>query len=506
MGENGGRFSTDWVDFDIKKAEGADVRGPGAADKPLPEPGPEPEPAEYTDSAPAEPDPPAAGPEDAEVKHCGIALHRPDKLAASPGDILELGGYWGGTKANKTPFLMNKALNILTVVSWSSETIKVRIPQWLPPGRYKLGVYCDKPGRGLGLGTLWSDFDLLEKGNPALKPAPAGRSRRQEGSPPSLRYWLKAHRKLGEALIWEGTDGPENYFSWPEDRKAALDRYFLLAWRGEPFGLPDPPTNRLKLLDDHTAGQNLSEEDALNLYLATAAQSLALEAGRHLPWLLEDTSPENIAVVLSGKEMFTRLPGGDYRVDGGKSGFIVPPPPDAGYAFMQDKIGRDRFDTIVAVLEWIGREVIHSEGDLSAKNMEAQWGYRGYPPATRLIKGTYYAPKRGGADFTHRTAGCIGTAGFLRAVLRCVNIPAEAIHPCSMHTLVSFPTEKRYLSHGDDPYTGMRGWNGPCEAAKLLIDETTFNSWFGKDVPREECAANIGRGAKEMGSRPCPRE
>lgn len=501
MGKDSMGYSTDWVDFKVTKAEKDSTVRTKTENKPptpaAPVPVLEPESA---GTAP-EPEPAAAGPQ----VHCGIALHRPELLAAAPGDILELGGYWGKSKGNKTPFLLGKATNILTVVSWSSETIKVRIPPYLPLGRYKLGVYCDKPGRGLGLATFVFDFDLLEKGNPKLKPKPAGKPRRQENSAPNLRLWVTSHPKLREALIWEGSRGAENFFEWPEDRKAALDKYFQLAWSGKPYGLPDPPANSLKLLDEHTVEQTLSPEDALDLYLATLAQSLALEAGGHLPWRLEDTSPEDIAMVLSGKEMFTLTPQGTYRVDGGKSGFILPPPPDAGYAFMQDKVGRSRFETIAALLEWIAGNVIHVWGELKAKNIEAQFGYRGYPPATRTIKGTYHHPEGSSYSFSHRTAGCIGTAGFLRAILRCVNIPVRVIGVCDLHTSVFFPTEKRYLSHGDDPYSRTDGWGTPCAAAKLLIDEATFRSWFGKGVSREECDKNIGRGAREILSKPCPK-
>lgn len=445
----------------------------------------------------------APSPARAQDKHCGIALLRPDIPAASPGDILELTGYWGESQGDKTPFLLSKETNILPVVSWSPGTIKVQVPPTLQPGRYKLGVYCDKPGRGLGFATAWYDFELAEKGGAALKPGPVVKPRRQAGSLPNLSLWLTMHPKLREALNWEGKNGAENYFKWPWDRKAKLDRYFQMAWNGEAYGLPDPPANLKAQVDGQTVQQLLSGVDALNLYLATAAQSLALEAGRHLPWQLEDSAPADIAVILDSREMFTRWEDGRYMVYGHRTGFVLPPPPDAGYAFMQDKIGRDRFGTIVSVLDWAGRNLIHFEGEITAKNMEAQWQYRGLPPATRMIKGTYYSREGGGVSFSRRTAGCTGTSGFLRAVLRCVNIPVRLVEACG-HITVYFPTEKRYLSHGDDPYSRTDGWGTPCAAAKLLIDEATFNSWLGKQVPRAECAKNVGRGAREILSRPCP--
>lgn len=496
-GEPGSGFSTNWADFDVTKAEDAAAR-PDAAPEPPPDVEPEP-------AAPRPYRRASTGPSEAQASHCGIALHRPDILAASPGDILELGGYWGDSQGTKVPFLMGKASNILTVVSWSSGTIRARIPPWLPLGSYKLGVSCDKPGRGRGFATSSYDFNLVEKGSAALEPKPAGKPRRQNGLPPNLPFWLTLHPKLRDAIIWQGSRGLEDYVNWPENRKAELERYFNQAWKGEPYGLPDPPVNPIIQEDDRSTQQGLSQEDALNLYLATVAQSLALEAGQKLPWRLEDTSPDDIATVLSSKEMFTRWENGQYIIDGHRTGTVLPPPPDAGYAFMQDKIGRNRFATIVAVLEWIGWEVVHFEGQITPKNMEAQWQYRGFPPVTRMIKGTYYHREGSSFSFNHRTAGCTGTSGFLRAVLRCVNIPVQVLGVCG-HVTAYFPTEKRYLSHGDDPYTGMRGWDDPCAAAKLLIDEPTFKSWFkhGSSVD-EECSRNLGRPAAEMKSRPCPR-
>lgn len=134
---------------------------------------------------------------------------------------------------------MGKAVNILTVVSWSSGTITARIPQWLPLGRYKLGVSCDKPGSGRGFATLSYDFDLVETGSAALKPKPAGKPGRQNGLPPNLPFWLTLHPKLRDAIIWQGSRELEDYVNWPENRKAELEKYFNLAWKGEPYALPE---------------------------------------------------------------------------------------------------------------------------------------------------------------------------------------------------------------------------------------------------------------------------
>jgi hypothetical protein len=51
----------------------------------------------------------------------------------------------------------------------------------------------------------------------------------------------------------------------------------------------------------------------------------------------------------------------------------------------------------------------------------------------------------------HRTAGCWGTVGFMRSVLRAANIPVVR-EACGGHACVGFPTEGLHMSHGDDPY------------------------------------------------------
>ena len=78
------------------------------------------------------------------------------------------------------------------------------------------------------------------------------------------------------------------------------------------------------------------------------------------------------------------------------------------------------------------------------------------PAASRIIAGTPFAGEEnmplGG--ILHRTAGCHGTAGFLRAVLRTVNIPVQERY-ANGHGIVAFTSESRYLSHADDPYSRL---------------------------------------------------
>lgn len=475
-----------------------------------------------------------AGP--ASGSRCGILLDSVSEPAGFPGDTVELRGRWGAEQGEKRPCLEGPENVFLPVLSWSGAALKVRLPETLPPGRYKLGVYCGEPSPGQVFPSGWRDFKVLKKRSgedaaaqapvavpeppaapepaavpqgeppapePAAEPAPAAPAPpavpkpRSLGSPPNLRLWFWNHSKLRDALVWENAiGGKETYTHWPESRKRELDRYFQLAWEGKPSGLADPPRNYFAGDDRELVRQDLAPEDALALYLATVAHSLTVEAGRLVPWSMEDYAPDQIAMLLSATEMFYRS-GQYYSINTALAGKALPPPPETAWAFMAGLTGPDRRKTIVAVLDWMNRNLIHFEGAANAANYEAQWQYRGLPPVTRMLAGTPYTGKAY-AGVKHRTAGCGGSSGFLRAVLRSVNIPVAVLQRCR-HIMPAFPTEKLYLSHGDDPY-GNWGKPYPCGVEHLLIGEDVFNSWFASGA---DCKDSVGRGAREAAARNC---
>jgi hypothetical protein len=102
----------------------------------------------------------------------------------------------------------------------------------------------------------------------------------------------------------------------------------------------------------------------------------------------------------------------------------------------------------------------------------------------------------------HWTRGCWGTSGFLKEVLRAVNIPVDYVgvpNPACSHATPHFLSEGLYLSHGDDPYIsywreGNTSVVPPME--DFLIDQTTYSSWFEGD-PNQACN-NIGRRPIEL--------
>ena len=85
------------------------------------------------------------------------------RTSGSPGDEFELVGAWGDSQGTKLPSINMGASHRLHVASWTSTVLKVRIPQELEPGAYKVGVYCNDPmdpGLGGSYSTSWVDFEV----------------------------------------------------------------------------------------------------------------------------------------------------------------------------------------------------------------------------------------------------------------------------------------------------------------------------------------------------------
>jgi hypothetical protein len=180
---------------------------------------------------------------------------------------------------------------------------------------------------------------------------------------------------------------------------------------------------------------------------------------------------------------------------------VTPAPPDYTFNFLKENgfVGPTQYETIERLLDWCRENLVHFSNRLEALNMEYQWQYRGFPPVSRIIEGTVNnSPEHPDLTIKHRTAGCHGTNGFLKAVLRTVNIPVlHKFPPGSGHATPHFPTERMYLSHGDDPYNAWSRTTPPFAAGLLLIDQGTYETWF-PDPPVGDPDRNIGRQVFEL--------
>ncbi len=98
-----------------------------------------------------------------EPKPCGIYLKSLSKTSGLPGDIFNMYGTWGPTQGTKIPCINKGTMNKLIVMSWSNNNLKVRIPNGLEPGKYRVGVYCDDLSKGKTYGSNWMDFTILSR-------------------------------------------------------------------------------------------------------------------------------------------------------------------------------------------------------------------------------------------------------------------------------------------------------------------------------------------------------
>jgi hypothetical protein len=364
------------------------------------------------------------------------------------------------------------------------------------------------------------------------------------GSPcdctPDAAVWLDSHPRVAAAIKWQVANTTGNAYavadqdkqpwtSWPSKRRGALLAQFAAHYAAICSGHPPPdpvadPIANLSeniALDDKSPVTQISPTDAETLYLAIVAQSLAVEIGHFVPWSIAGYDDESLAVLFDSATMMSRrLPSqsqlfslGDWYspwvapTRAGNRGRAVPAPPGRAFAFMKGGlVGASRHATIVNVMQWGHDNMVHFYGNDTFLNDEQTWGYRGHPPVTRVISGTTSTSSEKPADqpaFSHWTAGCHGTAGFLREVLRSVNIPVQIPHACG-HSQLYFRTEGLYVDHADDLYSGYGTF--PVSMEGLLIDQATYSAWFGDNLlnedwleklPAEHCQ-NVGRRIAEQ--------
>ncbi len=330
---------------------------------------------------------------------------------------------------------------------------------------------------------------------PASLPAQVPEAKRR--TPPSRRAfedWLAARPTISDKIIWEGEDGPQSYPLWPESRKAALFAAALKSFIGAPDPGSGPAANLASGKTDAHLRQVLSAADAEALYLDSIGHSLSQEIMGRLPWSIARYGAEDMEILFDSRQFFRRA-GGNYEIETGVSGRALPSPAAGSWAFLKDRLGPSRRATIVSVLDWL-RQGVHFEGKASWEKMSEHWQYAGFPPVSRVLSGTPYTGREH-AGVRPRMAGCSGTAGFLRALLRAANIPVRLAHACG-HFQAFFPTEASYLSHGDDPYNGNIR-DKACAPPKLLIDAATYRAWFKQGSTEQRCE-NVGRGAIEAGA------
>jgi hypothetical protein len=252
----------------------------------------------------------------------------------------------------------------------------------------------------------------------------------------------------------------------------------------------------------------LTPQLAWRYFLAYVAQCLAVQSERLVPWSLRQYRFADLAWMLDSQSLFHYShPLDTYGVVSQHNilqnlGASQPGDPVRTYHMLDalSLVGNDQRETIDRMLEWCRSNMTHYYGSDAPANLDAHWQYQGWPPIDRVLNGTTH-PQWG---FAHWTAGCWGTAGFLRNTLRTLNIPVS-LDPRDGHALPHFHLPRSggvsrdlYLSHGDDPYNW--GWisTPAVPISALPIDETTFQSWFGANATLPPGGSNVGRQTSEL--------
>ena len=101
-------------------------------------------------------------------------------------------------------------------------------------------------------------------------------------------------------------------------------------------------------------------------------------------------------------------------------------PPRFTLAFLRNTnlIGPTRQATIASLLNWVRDNLVHFYGAATYETMEQHWQYRGCRRCHASCP-VRIRPSLARSQFARWTAGCHGTTGFLRNVLRAVNIPVQ---------------------------------------------------------------------------------
>jgi hypothetical protein len=354
--------------------------------------------------------------------------------------------------------------------------------------------------------------------------------------------WLSFHPAVAKAIVWEGPQGSvENYLQWPDARRAALENEVKAYAAGTPTALDDPPANLLQVADDDFVYTRIDPDHAWKLYLSQLACGLWQEMNKKLGWSVTDYPATALATLFDSRQMFhwrvtaTANEAGyvgankeGYDLDFDASGAVIPAPPYQVLKFLHDaeilpktilkgpvpqglslSPAVQRLDAIHGLVDWC-RNLIHYADSFSAANFQKYWGYRSFSPVMNMLQGTVIGGS--GANKKTYTAGCSGTSGLIRAVLRVINIPAEIRRPAD-HAQPWFPLEGIGLYHGDEPYmrrqryfptqvnegtNNDRRWSRPFPVSELFLSAATYEALFGANVRAAVRLRNVSRRDYEL--------
>jgi hypothetical protein len=328
-----------------------------------------------------------------------------------------------------------------------------------------------------------------------------------------FNQWLTENSKIAHAIIWrvesskEKSDNDGNaYLSWDQLKKMELSNTFWKTLLNVQAPLDEAPPCTVKLYENGKVfSTDFKPNEAWKYYLAYVTQSLTAELDKLVHWSIFRYDKRRLKLLLDSRTLFEYFKSRDvysilrWHGTSFNHGSATPGDPTKIYNFLNREklIGITRWDSIGHLLGWCRENLYHFEGENTPENYKKHWQYEGYPPVERIISGTEH-PTLG---FRHFTAGCWGTTGFLRTVLRTINIPVVLEERCG-HALPHFAYDTAhefYLSHGDDPYNKLyKTTTFQFPPIDLIIDHSKFDKWFDKNLPEETICNNVGRHVFEL--------
>ncbi len=344
---------------------------------------------------------------------------------------------------------------------------------------------------------------------------------------PNLKSSLKIEQTYPTAsYYYSGSPVELSYDDWSDSDKEALNTAFRRSWyyiydAYDPnytgtadFTMPLACTNCAADLASNPAStplHRISEASGKSVYMAYAAQSLALEIGEGLSWSVATASTNELHHYFNTRSLMHRLGYestdffiGNWSVEASVPekylGHGSPATPIYIYSFFtsNDIIANTHEQTIYNLAEWFRNNAVHFYFGYEMQNMVDHWQFPGQVPASRLIAGTV---RDGESESRHWTAGCHGTASFFMTALKAINIPVE-IHKVCGHAVMYFPSVGLYMDHGDNPYNANVRTQPTKPVSGIFIDESTFTSRFGSNAhltpSSDGNCANIGKAAQDF--------
>ncbi|HTX61870.1 MAG TPA: hypothetical protein VMC48_06130 [Methanobacterium sp.] len=322
----------------------------------------------------------------------------------------------------------------------------------------------------------------------------------------TFHKYLNDNSVVADAIIWRGEDGVKPYNQWPKEDKLLVSHLFWEDLLDLSSRLEETPPCTVNLDEDgDIISTDLKPADAWKYYIHYVSHTLRVELDRLVHWSILRYNQRQMEYLLDSRTLFEYAGSREVysifkRHDSlFNHGSTTPGDPLKTYDFLDKEklVGITRWGTIGLVLGWCRDNLCHFKDGNTPKNHQDHWQYEGYPPVQRIISGT----KHPDLGFHHFTAGCWGTTGFLRTVLRTINIPVLLEEQCG-HALPHFvysSSHEFYLSHGDDPYNKLYKTSTPkFPPLDLIINHYKYDKWFDKDLPQETVCNNVGRHAIEL--------